>query len=168
MGLVRSSLGVGSELDRRLLGVSWGLFGVCPELARSLLGVSWGLFGVRSELARLFGVSWGLFGVRPEFARSLIGVRSELPGVDSELARSSSGDARSCLGTSPGFTPDRAPAYFWQSFFGKPCQTKFLFGKVFPELEARRRPGAGSSTTEGSRGLPNKIFVWQGFSRARG
>ena len=45
------------------------------------------------------------------------------------------------------------------------CQTKFLFGKVFPELEARRRPGAGFSNTEG---VPNKIFVWQGFSRARG
>ncbi len=42
------------------------------------------------------------------------------------------------------------------------CQTKFVFGNVFLELEARRWPGEVPGTA------PNNFCVWQRLSRATG
>ena len=119
-----------------------------------MLGVRSELFGVRSELARLLGVC-------SEFARSWPGVCSEYvrscPGVDSELARSSFGDARSCLGASPGSPPIGRRHIFGRVVLENLAKQKFCLADSFDKrMFGRAREGIPTR-----RALPNKNFVWQ-------
>ena len=183
MGLVRSSLGVGPEFAR-------STFGVAPELTRSWLGVLPVMPGVASALPR----GSPPIGRRHIVGRGFLeNLAKQKFCLADPCDKRMFGRAREGIPTRRALPNKNC---VWQpvpSFFdvsrARSCDpvhpvcdvwgVKFIVFLVLGPSLAKQNfclAGPGGSgclpglcqTSSCHRGLPNKIFVWQGFPRARG